>query len=547
MYPSSIALRTRIGTEGTEAEKRLSGLLFDDHMHVLSSFEMNSIASLSYEDQTCEQIFDMLEEVLRHPIDHPVLAVEKSLAITKHVLIYGSEKCVNSCWGLKSHVERLLKFNTVVMAQQQKGLGSLWHSIKGGSVDKGFAVREASEKLYKLLGDETRIQSLRNDLQDPNSLVPVGSNDHAAFVSDEIRHYMLKKRMEEQNLQRTRSNLAKADKGFGSGFNAANGQTVVGAAHGLEEMLARAQREEKKFSETGPVHFRPKSDITNNDLSAKASTTSADLLDFQAPTPPPTQPQVDLLDFGSSPAPAAPTPSTTLDVFAAPAADLLGIQSGTNDLLSSQIPIQETSDLLSALSVSTKPNENELKGALEMLETSSLTTPTTTVGGLSEVSTRSSIMNSNVDRFAALDALSPPPSAINASCVLSGKEAENRILAFSTFQGGVGAPNMPPPPVPDEGIIEMPYALTGDASIEATAVPQFAISPHVSAPPALPDMPPPSIPSYAVHDDTTLGMAVKYGDGDEDDDGGGFLMGGMTGSGLQPAGPAPAAPPPPPS
>mmetsp|Transcript_30787 Transcript_30787/g.46701 ORF Transcript_30787/g.46701 Transcript_30787/m.46701 type:complete len:551 (-) Transcript_30787:63-1715(-) len=548
MFPSSISLRARIANEGTEAEKRLSSLLFDDHMHVLSSFEMNSIASLSYEDETCEQIFDLLEEVMGHPIDHPVLAVEKSIALTKHVLIYGSEKCVNSCWGLKSYVERLCEFNTVIMSQQQKGLGSWWHSVKGGSVDKGFAVREASDNLCKLLGDEAKIQSMRNDLQDPNSLVPVGSNDHALFVSDEIRHYMLKKRMEEQNLQRTRSNLAKADKGFGSGFNAANGQTVVGAAHGLEEMLERAQREEKKFSETGPVHYKNQPDKIDNDPSTEVTAVTTDLLDLQTPAPTSTQPLVDLLDFGSSPTPTAPAPTTTLDIFAAPTSDLLELQSGNDDLLSSQFPVQDTSDLLSAMSLSNAPTENIANSSdLEKPQESLGTVPTLAIGGSSEVPTKSSIMSSNADRFAALDALSVPAGAIKPSSILSAKEAENRILAsgnsgpVGSFQGREEVPNMA---LPTQTLSHNEEIQLPSESIEPNALPQFATL-AVSSPPPIPDASPPPLPSFAIHHDTTLGMATKYGD-EDDDDGGGFIMGGAAGSGLQPVGPAPAAPPPPP-
>jgi hypothetical protein len=219
----------------TEAEKRLSSLLFDEGQQVLSTFEMNQIASLSYEDETCEQIFDMLEEVMGHPMKFTVLAVQKSLFVAQHVLIYGSEKCVNSCWGLSSYVEQLCKFNTVLLAQKQQGIGSWWQSVKGGGVDKGFPVREASEKLHVLLADAPRIQQLRNDHADPNSLVPVGSTDKVAFVSDEVRHYMLRKRMEEHALLHTRSNLVKSSGGFGSGYNSTNGQTVVGAAHSMRK------------------------------------------------------------------------------------------------------------------------------------------------------------------------------------------------------------------------------------------------------------------------------------------------------------------------
>jgi len=303
MFASSLALRLKIENDGTEAERRLSTMLFDEDMHALSTFEMNRIASLSYENETCEQLFDLIIEVVSQPEEHPLLAIQKTLAVTKHLLIYGSEKCVNSCWGITDYVLKLSSFNTVLASQRKGGIGNWWHSVKGGSVDRGFTVRETATALHKLLGDAVEIRRMRQDQSDPNSLVPVGEKNKAGFVSDELRHYMLKRRMEEQNLMRTKSNLAKAHGGYGSGFNAKNGQTVVGAAHGLEEMLARAAKEEKKFTEKGPTKqqqnlnfsdYQPPNNENNNKKTTTTTKTSelTDLLGFEPATAP--SPQMDL-------------------------------------------------------------------------------------------------------------------------------------------------------------------------------------------------------------------------------------------------------------
>lgn len=73
------------------AQRAVGDVLFNDSVHVLSTFDLNRIASLTYGDDVCDEIFEMLEGIQRHPLDHSILTVQKSLVITKHVLIYGSE------------------------------------------------------------------------------------------------------------------------------------------------------------------------------------------------------------------------------------------------------------------------------------------------------------------------------------------------------------------------------------------------------------------------------------------------------------------------
>ena len=69
-------------------------------------------------------------------MEHSVLTVQKSLVITKHVMIYGSEKCVNSALALQRGVETLQEFNTVLWAQKLQGAAAMMHRFKGGGVDK---------------------------------------------------------------------------------------------------------------------------------------------------------------------------------------------------------------------------------------------------------------------------------------------------------------------------------------------------------------------------------------------------------------------------
>eukprot|EP00541_Cyclophora_tenuis_P011123 CAMPEP_0116575184 /NCGR_PEP_ID=MMETSP0397-20121206/19816_1 /TAXON_ID=216820 /ORGANISM="Cyclophora tenuis, Strain ECT3854" /LENGTH=389 /DNA_ID=CAMNT_0004104047 /DNA_START=39 /DNA_END=1208 /DNA_ORIENTATION=- len=193
----------------------------------------------------------------------------------------------------------------------------------------------------------------------------------------------------------------------------------------------------------------------------------ADLLDFDAPpvmaparaaAPPiktrtsPPAPQMDLLDFGSGPTTtAAPAPTATLDIFSAtPTRSTFPSTTGNllepfptndggvnpNDLLepfpsrdNDKTSLNSATDLLSMMTVtsssSTTPaasaQENVLNGLDGLGGSSTAAAP----------SQKMSIMSSNVDRFAALDELAPPEAA-KAGSILSGLEAENRILSFSS-------------------------------------------------------------------------------------------------------------------
>lgn len=87
-------------SQPTPAQKQLGQLIFDESLHVISSFELNRVASLTYGEMVCDEIFEMLEQIQSAPMEHSILAVQKSLVVTKHILIYGSEKCVNSAVSL---------------------------------------------------------------------------------------------------------------------------------------------------------------------------------------------------------------------------------------------------------------------------------------------------------------------------------------------------------------------------------------------------------------------------------------------------------------
>ena len=141
---------------GTEGQRIVAKYIFDDSIQIMSTFEMNRFASLTYGDVVRDQMFDMLEyvlllydyipfplimnvqrrhfirtqvftflsfstssfsfswfpnkqprDILKTPDDFSVLSIQKSLSLIKHVIIYGSEKCVNMAWNMTKVIEDL--------------------------------------------------------------------------------------------------------------------------------------------------------------------------------------------------------------------------------------------------------------------------------------------------------------------------------------------------------------------------------------------------------------------------------------------------------
>jgi hypothetical protein len=203
--------------------------------------------------------------------------------------------------------------------RQPAGLAALALRVKGGGVDRGGPVRAAADRVARLWSDPGRYRELRSRAADPGSLVPVGSASRAGFVADEARLRALRRRVELEAASGVTSNLQKPEGGFGSGYNSRDGRAVVGAAHGIEEMIKRAEREKRRFQdESGPGQEMPMVDGRGDLLPAFATASAAAaapefseyrapaLLDSSlAPAPAPPHEEADLLDFGAQDAAAA--------------------------------------------------------------------------------------------------------------------------------------------------------------------------------------------------------------------------------------------------
>ena len=537
-------------TRISQAERELQPLLVNEGIQVLSSFEMNKVASLTYSDIVCDEIFELIEKIVSQPLDFSCLTIEKTLVVTRHLMIYGSEKCVNSGYGIGRFIENLTTFNSVLAAQQQQGVNAFFQRIQGGGVDRGGPIREAAHKIQELLRNIHHLQRIRNESASKNSLVPIG-DDKIAFITDEVRHIILKKKIEQQQRIDIKSNLAKSEGGWGAGYMAKDGKNVVGAAHGIEEMIKMAQREKSKFSDGG-ISFPSAEEKILQELAEEArrnkeaermqgAAQTGDLLGFAEPSP-----AVDLLDFGvSSSLSAGPEPTASRDLlgfFDAPADptsiypssagdDLLGL--GVPTMGRSQLPQQSLLDLandhqvdegLLSLAVPTEPavdpftsvgpafqsslngsllSEGEGNGMMGLMNTLN-------IGGLS----KPVMAPVQEDRFAALDALASNTLTPIPSSSFDSKTMDNGLSMGATTSTGnnMGMGHSWLAPV---------TSLNAPSLASLVVVEPMLIAPGSGQ------------------------VAAAYGDGGVDDDNP-WVMGGTTGTGLQPLGEAPAAPPPPP-
>lgn len=470
----------------SQAARELKPLIFEESCQVLSSFELNKIASLTFGDIVCDEIFELSEQVVSRPLDHTPLTIQKTLVMIKHILIYGSEKCVNSAYGIGAFIDKLREFNTILWAQQQQGVSAMWQRLQGGGVDRGGPVREAATEVVKLLANIDELRRIRQESASKDSLVPIG-DDKVAFVTDEVRHYILKKRIEEQQRLQLKSNLKKSEGGFGGGYNAKDGKNVVGAAHGIEEMIKMANMEKKKWSDDGSARdshqskeemkilqeLKAQADLERAEAKRKeqdaAAARNSSLLDGSNPlfgggglagekAPAPSG-DVDLLDFGGGASQPTAITTTTIDLFtASPAAQRGTSSAASSDLLGLAVAptTAPSTDIFGISSTPAQATGSNFTPVVDPFSPSALTTslapsqplqqsatvppagdPTglggqmtsLTLGNGANTTATKSIMGSNEDRFSALDALSvPTTSSVTA---LDRKNAENRILGFT--------------------------------------------------------------------------------------------------------------------
>eukprot|EP00551_Chaetoceros_affinis_P010594 CAMPEP_0203668884 /NCGR_PEP_ID=MMETSP0090-20130426/5400_1 /ASSEMBLY_ACC=CAM_ASM_001088 /TAXON_ID=426623 /ORGANISM="Chaetoceros affinis, Strain CCMP159" /LENGTH=672 /DNA_ID=CAMNT_0050533439 /DNA_START=292 /DNA_END=2310 /DNA_ORIENTATION=- len=555
-------------TFGSETQRIIASMIYDDDVEVLTTFDMNRIATLTFGDEVCGEIFDVLEYTLRHPIEFTVLTIHKTLVLLRHLAIFASQKAANAVWILKPHIKPLLEYNTVLLAlDNPNSILSKVQRIKGGSVDKGQPVRDSAKALFDLIDDVETFKRVRSQSEDPDSLVPVGNKEEVGFVSDEVRKAMLLDKMKKQNQVKIKSNLKTPnDQIFGAGYASKDGKTVVGAAHGIEEMLKMAEKNNvKKYSDSGKVDERQvkqkqyvqklKHEFEQNKINSVRSLDGsscssprnkappvADLLDFgnDEPTPEPIQPEI-------TRTPSLPYPSSREETYILPDVGNEGNESRNNvmppetseafgpkatstsshneeDLLSLTLPaptqkangMEDTFSAMNNLSLNSDANRKTSTNPsiFDQLPTSIINDPAP--------STTKSIMGSSnpgsATAISSLDMLAPmggnfapannerPPTPVDSPPPLPPTDPPSKPPRSSPIpMGGMALPSLPPTAPPPEPPRSSPVPMGG------TAAPSLL----PTMPPQVPPPQPPelsSIPMGGVAPQTNMmannGMAV---------------------------------------
>jgi hypothetical protein len=161
--------------------------------------------------------------------------------------------------------------------------------------------------------------------------------------------------------------------------------------------------------------------------------------------------------------------------------------------------------------------------------------------GVGNAPPQKSIMGSNVDRFAALDALTP---AGNPTTALDAKSAENRLLSYSS--SSLGSSSLDMIGAPSTTVTSMYGAsLAGDTSNPGLSLSMGGMTPPSRPPPQPMGMSPAALPpGMTPAGSGQIAGTYIVGDTSPDDDDNPFIMGGTLGAGLEPSAPAPGAAPP---
>ncbi|KAL3761540.1 hypothetical protein ACHAW5_003088 [Stephanodiscus triporus] len=303
---------TSTGRGPTEIQKILASSLYDDGVEYMSTLDMNRAASYTFGyrnshgggrdgtttlaaacapggpggssarvvESVADEMWELLVDLtLSKYARHSPLALTKTICLTQHVLLHGSEACAMDGEILRRvemAVEPLRSLNTAlverrvlerilnsdddgassssyggdddVFAPSPEGLGhqlsqlgtrasATMLRLRGGSVDKGHPVRTAASKLYDIISNPNNLRQMRMTLQRQqqpgDSLVPIGSAKQVGYITDEGRYRVLQEKMaveeralrrkqylEQQRMNQTRSNLAgtSATDSFGGGY-----------------------------------------------------------------------------------------------------------------------------------------------------------------------------------------------------------------------------------------------------------------------------------------------------------------------------------------
>jgi len=154
----------------TEAEKRVTVLVFNDQTDGISSKDLNGLAALTFNPKPAEEIFLILTDAL-DPQQHTWQTILKAVIVVDHLVRFGAERCVDHSWAILRRIESLAQYNSA-MVKTAFGLV--------GGRDNGLPVRERAGPLASMLNDPSAIREARAAIQErQGAIVPdVGAADY---------------------------------------------------------------------------------------------------------------------------------------------------------------------------------------------------------------------------------------------------------------------------------------------------------------------------------------------------------------------------------
>ena len=348
------------------------------------------------------------------------------------------------------------RYNTAIRSQTT----SFFSQIKGGEVDRAFAIRELAAELNSLLQSTAEIQQLRQKHADPDSLVPVGSRSKVGFAPTPTtaQEWMAEQQRKDRQ---PKSNVLKSDSSFGGGFHTTQGKKVIAAAYSLEEMMQRAREEEEKkmkkyFDDPEKARqWREKHGVSSSTTSSRYGNGGSSGLSGSSGIRSEQQQTNDLLDLNAFTDSNEPAGGDLLGL------DTVDLLSGTETAMTQQSAVGVV-DLLGDLLPAAAP----VGGGASVLLSPSLVASTPLVGGAD----RTSVFVMGAAASSTVTSRRPVMGGSNRSTAASvissldsldlNSKPPDKIVTSAPIAPAPFAPPPPPPLEESEASISSPHELS---------------------------------------------------------------------------------------
>lgn len=154
-------------SQSTEETRQCAAILYNDGDIQLGDRRLNHLAALTWNAQSCDNIFRLLENAIS-PTEAPWKTIYKALLVIHTILLYGSELSVDRCINICKFIHPLRQYNSALVRK------SIFSST--GGTDYGAPVRAMAVTLSDILMQDSNIRKVRMEARDQSTLVPLGED-----------------------------------------------------------------------------------------------------------------------------------------------------------------------------------------------------------------------------------------------------------------------------------------------------------------------------------------------------------------------------------